>query len=348
MESENRDIVVVVVGRNPPRRLDKALAEFAPEKSGLSRSRIAKLIREGEVSRGGEPELNPDCMTETGQRWTIRLARAGPAEVRPQSIDLDIRYEDDELIVIDKPPGLVVHPAAGNRQGTLLNGLLNHCERLSQVRGAQLAGIVHRLDKDTSGLIVAAKTEMSHLALARQFADHTVNRKYAAVVRGLPGKASSMLGRREGSSIEGGGVFRMEGNVGRSDRDRKKMAVKLMGGKWAVTRARVEEYFPGANAALLECWLETGRTHQIRVHLSHFGHPLVGDQTYGRRRLASMAATGSKSPHERFAIARQALHAGTLGFTHPRTLKPMQFDSEFPADMAQLVESLRSCGSPGR
>ena len=213
------------------------------------------------------------------------------------------------------------------------------------VREPFLAGIVHRIDKDTSGLLVVAKTDRSHIGLAEQFANHTVNRHYMAVVRGLPGNASSMLGRREGSRIEGDGVFRMEGDIGRSDSDRKKMAVRRHGGKRAVTRTRVKEHFSGANASLVECWLETGRTHQIRVHLSHFGHPLVGDPVYGRRQLPRKIEQYIQNRSENNNFDRQALHAGTLGFIHPATLDKMEFFAELPCDMTDLVESLRSCGA---
>ena len=345
---ENREIVVVEVGENPPKRLDKALADFAPDQLGLSRTRIAKLIRDGKVSSGGEAVLLPDKAVEKGQKWTILLDEVGIGEAIPEKIDLDIRFEDRELIVINKPAGLVVHPAPGNRHGTLLNGLLHHCQSLSQVRSPSMSGIVHRLDKDTSGLLVAAKTDRCHLGLAEQFAKRSVHRQYKAVVRGFPGSATSMLGRRDGSEMEAGRIIRMEGNIGRSDRDRKKMAVKRLGGKWAVTRARVKEYFRGAHASLIECWLETGRTHQIRVHLAHFGHPLWGDYVYGRRRPTEKAEQGCESWTALGDFARQALHAGTLGFDHPVTLEKMEFVAELPDDMKDLIDSLRSCGASSR
>lgn len=345
---DNREVVVVEVGENPPKRLDKALALFAPDRMGLSRTRIAKLIRDGKVSCQGEAELLPDKAVEKGQQWTILLDEDGVGETLPEKIDLDIRYEDSELIVVNKPAGLVVHPAPGNRQGTLLNGLLHHCKGLSQVRSPSMSGIVHRLDKDTSGLLVAAKSDRSHLGLAQQFAKRLVDRRYTAVVRGLPGASASMLGRREGSEIEGGGVIRMEGKIGRSDRDRKKMAVKLRNGKWAVTRLRVKEHFIAAHASLLECWLETGRTHQIRVHLAHFGHPLVGDRVYGRRHPAEFIGLGGEIRTAVSDFERQALHAGTLGFVHPVTGERMEFAAELPNDMKELVNALRSCGAKFR
>ena len=348
MDLENREIVVVKVGENAPKRLDKALASFAPEQLGLSRTRIAKLIREGKVSSGGEPVLLPDTAVAKGQKWTIILEEDCTGEAFPQKIDLDIRFEDHELIVVNKPAGLVVHPAPGNRRGTLLNGLLHHCQSLSQVRSPLMSGIVHRLDKDTSGLLVVAKTDRCHLGLAEQFAKHSVHRKYKAIVLGLPGSSTSMLGRREGSEMEAGGVIRMEGNIGRSDRDRKKMAVKRLGGKWAVTRARVSEYFQGAHASLIDCWLETGRTHQIRVHLAHFGHPLWGDTVYGRRQPTARVGQGCEIRTAASEFARQALHAGSLGFDHPVTREKMEFVAELPGDMTDLIDSLRSCGASGR
>ena len=241
-------------------------------------------------------------------------------------------YEDKDLIVIEKPAGLVVHPAAGNPDGTLVNALIAHCgTSLSGVGGVARPGIVHRLDKDTSGLLVAAKNERAMGSLAKQFANHTIERAYHAIVWGAP---------RAGNGI-------VEGQIGRNPFDRKRMAVLRGGGKQARTRYRLVEKFgdPGKPfASLIECRLETGRTHQIRVHLTHIGHPLIGDPSYGKSRQAPRAK--STAQEVAFAAAsnfpRQALHAYILGFQHPTLHKTMRFESRWPADLAELISALRS------
>jgi 23S rRNA pseudouridine1911/1915/1917 synthase len=245
-------------------------------------------------------------------------------------------YEDKDLIVIDKPAGLVVHPAAGNPDGTLVNALIAHCgEELIGIGGEARPGIVHRLDKDTSGLLVAAKTERAMGSLAKQFANHTIERAYHALVWGTP---------RIGQGV-------IEGQIGRSPFDRKRMAVLRGGGKSARTGYKVLETFGPKErpiASLVECRLETGRTHQIRVHLTHLGHPLIGDPQYGRARTAPRA----KNPEEEAAFAlatgfpRQALHAFILGFQHPNLHKSMHFESPWPADFAGLVAAFRALKSP--
>ena len=257
-----------------------------------------------------------------------------PARPQPQDIPLAIRYEDSDLIVIDKPAGLVVHPAAGNLDGTLVNALLAHCgDSLPGIGGVARPGIVHRLDKDTSGLLVVAKNERAMRSLAKQFAAHAVERIYNAVVWGAP-----RLG--EGT---------VEGNLGRNPFDRKRMAVLRGQGKPARTRYRVLEKLGGeerekALAALIECRLETGRTHQIRVHLAHIGHPLIGDSVYGRSRRPPRA----KTPIEELAFGtaaafpRHALHAGVLGFFHPSRQENLRFESPWPEDFANLINVLRA------
>jgi 23S rRNA pseudouridine1911/1915/1917 synthase len=257
-----------------------------------------------------------------------------PEEPGPkgQDIPLHIVYEDNDLIVIDKPAGLVVHPAAGNPDGTLVNALIAHCgSELTGVGGVARPGIVHRLDKDTSGLLVAAKNERAMRSLAKQFAAHAIERAYHAVVWGSPRLGDGLI----------------EGEIGRSPFDRKRMAVLRGQGKHARTRYRVVERFGDLErpfASLVECRLETGRTHQIRVHLTHLGHPLIGDSTYGRARHAPRA----KSPVEELAYTaatdfpRQALHAYVLGFHHPSLHKVMKFESPWPKDLADLIEKLRA------
>ncbi|MEC7933677.1 MAG: RluA family pseudouridine synthase, partial [Pseudomonadota bacterium] len=227
-------------------------------------------------------------------------------------------HEDADLIVVDKPAGLVVHPAAGNLDGTLVNALLHHCAgELSGIGGVARPGIVHRIDKDTSGLLVVAKTDKAHEGLARQFKDHSIDRAYAAIAYGHPVPAAGTV----------------DSWIGRSDADRKKMAVHREGrGKHAVTHYRTMERLRGA--ALMECRLETGRTHQVRVHMAHIGHPLIGDPVYGRERK------GFKSILETLSFKRQALHAKTLGFIHPVTEKPLTFHSALPTDMQELLSAL--------
>jgi 23S rRNA pseudouridine1911/1915/1917 synthase len=295
-------------------RLDRALAELLPD---LSRERIKALIVEGQIASGGR-SLNPSMKVAVGQDYSITLPAPVALDAVAQDIPLDIVHEDADLIVVDKPAGLVVHPAAGNLDGTLVNALLHHCDgQLSGIGGVARPGIVHRIDKDTSGLLVVAKSDKAHEGLARQFKDHSIDRLYAAIVYGIP--------------VPGSGT--VDAWVGRSDADRKKMAVHREGrGKHAVTHYRVMERLRGA--AMVECRLETGRTHQVRVHMAHLGHPLIGDPVYGRERK------GFKSILETLSFKRQALHAKRLGFIHPVTEEPLIFDSALPADMQELLSEL--------
>jgi len=302
-------------------RLDKALAGLVPD---LSRERLKTLILEGRVTgAAGEALRDPSRKVDSGQSFTLHVPEAVPADARPQEIPLSIVYEDAHLIVVDKPAGLVVHPAAGNPDGTLVNALLHHCETsgkggLSGIGGVARPGIVHRIDKDTSGLLAVAKTDAAHEGLARQFKDHSIARSYCAIVAGHPRPVSGTI----------------DTWIGRSDHDRKKMAVQREGrGKHAVTHYRVLEALNGA--ALVECRLETGRTHQVRVHMSHIGHPLLGDPVYRTRAKALGTILNA------LAFRRQALHAASLGFIHPVTGERLDFESPLPADMQQLLSRLR-------
>jgi 23S rRNA pseudouridine1911/1915/1917 synthase len=313
-------------------RLDQFLARSVPE---LSRSRLQALIAEGRVGCAGRTIGDANRRVKPGERYEIHVPPPLPAEPEAQAIPLSIVYEDSDLIVVDKPAGLVVHPAAGNRDGTLVNALLAHCGDLAGVGGVARPGIVHRLDKDTSGLLVVAKNERAMKSLAKQFAAHAVERAYQAVVWGAPRPRDGLV----------------EGNVGRSPFDRKRMAVLRGQGKPARTRYRTLEQFGPPErpfAALLECRLETGRTHQIRVHLAHIGHPLIGDSTYGRARTPPRP----KTPAEKVAyqavasFPRQALHAGVLGFFHPARQEMLRFESPWPADFAHLVNALRGLSFP--
>jgi 23S rRNA pseudouridine1911/1915/1917 synthase len=298
-------------------RLDSALAAHA---SSLSRERVKALMLAGAVTDGNAVRLdNPSARLAAPMTAYIALPAPTTASAQPQDITLAVAYEDDHLIVVDKPAGLVVHPAAGNLDGTLVNALLHHCAgQLSGIGGVARPGIVHRIDKDTSGLIVAAKSDLAHEGLARQFAAHSVDRRYSAIVAGHP-------------LPQNGTVV---GNIGRSTRDRKKMAlVNDAHGKHAVTHFRTIERLSGAT--LVECRLETGRTHQVRVHMAHIGHPLLGDPAYSR----------GKSVHRdtlnRLDFRRQALHAADLGFIHPVTGAQIALTSALPRDMQELLSRLR-------
>ena len=300
-------------------RLDRLLADAVP---ALSRSRLKGLIEGGRVFlRAGGRLTDPAYRVKAGQTLVVAVPAPAPARPAPQGMDLAVAYEDAHVIVIDKPAGLVVHPAAGHADGTLVNALLAHCGgSLSGIGGVSRPGIVHRLDKDTSGLLVAAKTDAAHRGLAAQFAAHTVRRSYRAVVWGVP---------RPGHG-------EIVGNIGRSPANRKKMAVVASGGKPALTRYRVVRAV-GTEAALVECRLATGRTHQIRVHMAGLGHAVVGDPLYGggaRRRPASAARAAVA------ALNRQALHAYILGFTHPNEGEGLRFTSELPNDINDVLRIL--------
>ena len=295
-------------------RLDKVLADA----SGLSRERIKALIGEGAVLLNGQVVVHASAKASKDAAWAITVPAPTAAHAVAQDIPLVIAYEDDALIVIDKPAGLVVHPAAGNPDGTLVNALLHHCRgQLSGIGGVARPGIVHRIDKETSGLLVVAKTDIAHEGLARQFADHSITRAYRAITAGVP--------------VPHAGTIR--GSIGRSSHDRKKMALVEEGrGKHAVTHYRVLTALDGA--ALVECRLETGRTHQVRVHLASIGHSLLGDPVYGRcpsRLRPVLSALGFR---------RQALHAAELGFIHPVDGRALSFISQTPVDMQMLLVDL--------
>lgn len=313
-----------------------------PEQAGLTRSRLAKLIAAGAVRRGGAALTDARAKVAEGERLEIELAEPAEIATLAEDIPLNVVYEDDALIVIDKPAGLVVHPAPGSPSGTLVNALLAHCgDSLAGIGGERRPGIVHRIDKDTSGLLVAAKTDKAHAALAAQFAAHTVERQYSAIVHGLPDASDPRLRGVAGASFEPGGVLRIATRIGRHRTDRQRQAVLAAGGRHAVTRVRVVTPFgtPPA-AALVSCWLETGRTHQIRVHMTHAGHALIGDPVYGGRRRLSEKAMGRDAAAAAAAFPRQALHAATLGFVHPETGETLRFAAPLPADMAELMRRL--------
>lgn len=296
-------------------RLDRALATALPT---LSRERLKALIGSGAVAGQTGLLRDPARKVAGGEAIKVSVPAPAPAEAQPQDIPLVITFEDDHLLVVDKPAGLVVHPAAGNLDGTLVNALLHHCAgRLSGIGGVARPGIVHRIDKDTSGLLVVAKTDRAHEGLAKQFAAHTMERAYVAVVAGHPVPPAG----------------RIEGALARSTANRQKMAIFSDGrGKHAVTHYRTQERL--RDAAVVECRLETGRTHQVRVHMSSIGHPLLGDPVYGRSRAAHRPILAE------LGFVRQALHAAMLGFFHPVTKEKMRFESRIPADIQELIRRL--------
>ena len=338
-------ILRVILPEDAPPRLDKALAAAVPEEAALSRSRLMRMIEAGAVFRDGVAVTNPKARTLPGEAWDIRVEAAEAEHLVAEDIPLVVVHEDADLIVIDKPAGMVVHPAPGTPHGTLVNALMHHCgDTLSGIGGERRPGIVHRIDKDTTGLLVAAKSDRAHHGLAAQFEAHTVTRHYMAVVHGVPAASDPRLRGTRGVSLEAGGVIRIATGLARHKTDRQRQAVVWDGqGRHAITRLRVVEGFAD-QAALVDCWLETGRTHQIRVHMAHAGHGLVGDQTYGGRRKVSDRALGAEAARLANAFPCQALHAATLGFTHPVTGERLEFTSPLPADMAALVAALRQGG----
>ena len=327
----------------PPPRLDKALSRDVPESEALSRTRLARLIAEGAVSVDGAVATDPKAKVAEGAQVAISVTEAEDSHIGPEDIPLDVVYEDADLIVVNKPAGMVVHPAPGSPNGTLVNALLHHCgDDLSGVGGVRRPGIVHRIDKDTSGLLVVAKSDAAHQGLAAQFEAHSVERYYRAICYGVPDANDPRLRGIKGVSFEPGNIMRLTTQLARHKTDRQKQAVLFYGGRHAVTRARVVESF-GAPAvlALIECWLETGRTHQIRVHMVHAGHGLVGDPVYGGKRKLAARAFASDTAEVVRSFPRQALHAAVLGFEHPVTGEMLRFEAPLPDDMKTLLDRLR-------
>ncbi|KEO90292.1 pseudouridine synthase [Erythrobacter longus] len=297
-------------------RLDKALAEA----TDLSRARVQALISEGCVEVDGKPASSTNAKVAQGAAFRIAVPAATEAKARPQDIPLDVAFEDEHLIIVNKPAGMVVHPAAGNPDGTLVNALLHHCDgSLSGIGGVARPGIVHRIDKDTSGLLVVAKSDAAHEGLAAQFAEHSVHRRYLAVCAGHPTPSSGTIDER----------------LGRSDHNRKKMAVldkNSSRGKHAITHYNTLQRL--SSSSLIECRLETGRTHQVRVHCASIGHALLGDQLYGKTPKAL------KPLLTELGFARQALHAAELGFHHPVLGQELRFSADLPPDMRELIDEL--------
>jgi len=335
--------LLVTIGEAPPDRLDKALARDVPEEASLSRSRLMKMIAEGAVALDGVAITEPKAKVAEGQVYTLTLQPAVDVDTLAEDIALNILWEDDDLIVVDKPAGMVVHPAPGSWTGTLVNALLHHFGgNLSGVGGEKRPGIVHRIDKETSGLLVVAKSDRAHHGLAAQFEAHSVNRRYLAVVNGVPDAGDPRLRGICGASFEAANILRIATNLARHRTDRQRQAVYFDGvGRHAVTRARLVQAFGRPPvASLLECWLETGRTHQIRVHMAYAGHSLIGDPVYGGKRKVSEKAIGAVATALVMGFPRQALHAATLGFEHPVTGETLEFTSPLPTDMTELLTAL--------
>jgi 23S rRNA pseudouridine1911/1915/1917 synthase len=321
-DEEEGGLKVIIAGsEDSGERADRFLAARL---DGTSRSRIKGLIEDGAVTVDGGTLSDPALRVKAGQTFAILVPEPLAADPVAQEIALAVVYEDEEVIVVDKAAGMVVHPAPGNPDGTLVNALLAHCgPSLQGIGGVRRPGIVHRIDKDTSGLLVVAKTEAALTGLQRQFADKSAARTYAAVVWGTPSPPADTI----------------EGPIGRHPVDRQRMAIVRRGGRDAVTRYRTLRRV-GSRAALLECRLATGRTHQIRVHLSSRGHPLVGDPVYGRGRGVRGAANDAAAREALDGFRRQALHAATLGFSHPITGLWLEFSSGMPQDMDALLARL--------
>jgi 23S rRNA pseudouridine1911/1915/1917 synthase len=331
MTGKDKVITVNVPDTAGGRRLDAVLADAIED---MSRSRLKSLIVDGHLRLDGAVLRQPSRKVAAGEKFTLVVPDATPAVPQGQDIPLDILHEDDDLIIIDKPAGLVVHPAPGNPDRTLVNALIAHCgPSLTGIGGVRRPGIVHRLDKDTSGVMVVAKSATAHASLSAQFSDRTVDRAYRAVAWGAPKPAAGDI----------------ETLIGRSPHNRKKMAVVSRNGKTALTHYETERTLGPAHAPLasvLSCKLSTGRTHQIRVHLTHLGHPLIGDPVYGRAQNRSRNKRGGVvSPEARAIMAafeRQALHAFRLGLDHPTTGKRLFFETLLPNDMTTLINNLES------
>lgn len=312
---------IVVPPGKKKERLDVFLTNHV---ENATRTKVQRAIKDGAVLVGGK-RVRPSHQVAPGEVIHVTLPRSRPQNVVPEDIPLTICFEDDQILVVNKPAGMVVHPAYGNYTGTLVNALLHHCNRLSTLNDSTRPGIVHRLDKDTSGLLVVAKSDAAHAFLARQFARRTIEREYQAIVWGKFKERSGLI----------------EAELGRSKSDRKKMAV-VRGGKAAATEYAVLEEFD--YLSLLKLKLRTGRTHQIRVHLAHINHPVFGDPSYNGRHIVWGPGTPfQKAEVQRLLkdLPRQALHAKTLGFIHPSTHRHMAFNSELPDDMAKILEILR-------
>ena len=342
MSFKPSQVLEVSLSQDLSKRIDKALCDAVPEKYSLSRSRIKRLIEIGcVVSSDNGLVATSKTKTVPLSNWDITLSSIETINMEPENIPIQIVYEDNHLIVINKSVGMVVHPAPGSPNGTLVNALMYHFgSELSAIGGKKRPGIVHRIDKDTSGLLVIAKSDVAHAGLAAQFEAHTVSRHYTAFCYGIISILNPRLKSLHEASFESSNLLRISGNIARHRFNRKKMAIYSNIGRSAVTRAKTEVFY-GNIASKLDCWLETGRTHQIRAHLAHIGHGLIGDPVYGNRR--KLKTKNLNEVEETFLgnFKRQALHARTLSFEHPVTKQLVSFKSDLPEDLQKLEQILK-------
>ena len=302
-------------------RLDRFLIDVT---ENISRTHLQRLIRDGDVTVNDKVTKQPSYQLRTGARVCLSLSPPRPLDtIAPEDIPLDILHEDSHLIVLNKPAGMLVHPASGVNSGTLVNALLSHCTDLSGIGGVERPGIVHRLDKDTSGVLVVAKTDVVHRELSAQFEAHSITRQYIAVVCGVPSETTGTI----------------DAHIARSRRDRRRMTTVKTGGRHAITHYAVSERYP--QFAVVQLTLETGRLHQIRVHLQHLGHPVVGDAIYGGEQRARNDAETAALKQALARLKRQALHARLLGFVHPVTGEEVSFATPIPKDMQRVVDALK-------
>jgi len=342
MNSYPSQVLEITLFPETAKRLDKALADAVSEKYTLSRSRLKKLIEAGCVI-SSDNGLVATLKTKVipNSNWEITLEAPEITNISAEDLKIEIAFEDEHLIVINKAAGMVVHPAPGSPSGTLVNALMFHCgSSLSGVGGRKRPGIVHRIDKNTSGLLVVAKTDVAHSGLASQFENHSISRHYKAFCYGLINKLDNRLNSHPKIKFEKSEILMISGNISRHRFDRKKMAVFDNIGRRAVTRCKNEVVY-GEFATRLDCWLETGRTHQIRVHLAHIGHGLIGDPVYGSRRKFKVKSLEEKDVKFLDNFRRQALHATSLAFIHPVTNEPVSFNSDLPKDLMELDAILK-------
>ena len=342
MNSYPSQVLEITLFPETAKRLDKALADAVSEKYTLSRSRLKKLIEAGCVI-SSDNGLVATLKTKVipNSNWEITLEAPEITNISAEDLKIEIAFEDEHLIVINKAAGMVVHPAPGSPSGTLVNALMFHCgSSLSGVGGRKRPGIVHRIDKNTSGLLVVAKTDVAHSGLASQFENHSISRHYKAFCYGVINKLDNRLNSHPKIKFEKSEILMISGNISRHRFDRKKMAVFDNIGRRAVTRCKNEVVY-GEFATRLDCWLETGRTHQIRVHLAHIGHGLIGDPVYGSRRKFKVKSLKEKDVKFLDNFRRQALHATSLAFIHPVTNEPVSFNSDLPKDLRELDAILK-------
>ncbi len=332
--------LTILIPEGMVERLDKALAALAPAHYALSRSRIQELIQSGAVFQGGEAISSPKTKTRGGERILIQLPPVAASDVEPENIPLDIVYEDNDLIVVNKPSGMVVHPAPTIMTGTLVHALLYHAgDSLSGIGGVERPGIVHRIDKDTSGLLVVAKNDRAHEGLSQQFRVHSILRRYTAFTYGNLQVNEPRVSGLEGLKREGGG-YRIDLPIGRHKTDRLRQAIRN-DGRHAITHVKIMGHDEAQVITKVECELETGRTHQIRVHLNHIGHALLGDPIYGKGARQLPKSTPSELRDLVATLHGQALHASVLGFEHPVTGEELFFETPLPQEMQELDQYIQ-------